>query len=142
MTNNPDAEKSVLATIMQEDQIAVYFEELTDEDFRSDKNKLIFNAAKNLYRQGLPISLKAVSAELQNQGQFESAGASYLSILFDNYFVVDSGHHIKLLKEATVKRRFFEIGNAYIKFSQRQDITASEAIQRATSLFSNSRKTV
>jgi replicative DNA helicase len=83
MPNNPEAEQSVLGSlIIERNAVTSVMEELQETDFYRESHRQIFAAAYALYARGEPLDLITLVAELRRRQHLESAGGlSYLNQL-------------------------------------------------------------
>jgi replicative DNA helicase len=83
MPNNPEAEQSVLGSlIIERNAVTSVMEELQETDFYRESHRQIFAAAYALYARGEPLDLITLVAELRRRQNLESAGGlSYLNQL-------------------------------------------------------------
>lgn len=81
--------------------------------FYKDAHKVIFNAIKSLYDDGVSVDLLTITAQLRKTGELETAGGPYyLTQLTDK---VNSSahmeHHMRYILEAYMKRLMIQLGN-------------------------------
>lgn len=83
MPNNPEAEQSVLGSlIIERNAVTSVMEELQETDFYRESHRQIFAAAYALYSRGEPLDLITLVAELRRRQHLESCGGlSYLNQL-------------------------------------------------------------
>lgn len=121
LPNELDAEMSVLGVaFLNKDALEKISDEITEDMFYSDKNRLIFKAINSLYKDKNNIDIKTVTTELDKKKVLnEVGGIPYLTEVIDS--VVTSAnldYYIKLLKNSYVKRNLINtatdiITNAY-----------------------------
>ncbi len=102
-----EAEMSVLGVaFLNKDTIEVINDEVTEDMFYSDKNRLIFNAIISLYKNNNPIDLTTVKAELDKKKALnEVGGISYLTEVIDSVVTTANlNYYIKILKEHALRR--------------------------------------
>ena len=108
---NVEAEKSVLGSMLIDDEAIGLALEILDEAFFYEENhQLIYKAMLDLYNGRKKIDLITLTDKLKNDGLLENiGGASYLSFLID--FVPTSAnveHYAQIVKEKGVLRRLIK----------------------------------
>ena len=118
LPQNPEAERSVLGSILLDNQI--YYQvvgTIRAEDFYRDAHRLIFVAMTDLASESRPIDLLTVKEELARKGLLEpSGGPAYISSLIDG--IPDIGNaerYARIVKEKATLRRLILMGNQVIK---------------------------
>ena len=136
LPSNEVAEQSVLGSILALPvENAALSDEIRPELFYFKKHQAIAAAILELRSESLTPDPPAVLATLTSRGESERAGgASYLSTLLD-YVAADPAYHMKLIREAAVKRAAVEAGNALMKAGQ-DGLPASEVVSKARELVS------
>lgn len=121
LPNDLDAEMSVLGVaFLNKDALEVINDEVTEDMFYSDKNRIIFNAIMNLYKNNDPIDLTTVKAELDKKKSLnEIGGITYLMEVIDSVVTAANlSYYIKILKDHAVRRNLINtatdiVTNAY-----------------------------
>lgn len=116
-----EAEMSVLGvSFLNKDALEKICDEVTEDMFFSDKNRIIFKAIVNLYKERTPIDLTTVKAELDKKKELnEIGGIPYLMEVVDSVVTTANlEYYIKILKEHAVRRNLINtatdiITNAY-----------------------------
>lgn len=107
--NNLDYENAVLATLMTTDDGYIHVSEILDEDdFSSERNRLIFRAIKKLLEKDLPVDCTTVHDELkQTKTLFSAGGDKYLAIVLSSSLIgfFNLIHYAKRIKELSQQRR-------------------------------------
>lgn len=121
LPNDLEAEMSVLGVaFLNKEALEKISDEVTEDMFFNDKNRIIFKAIISLYKEKNPIDITTVKAELDKHKSFnEIGGLSYLMEVIDS--VVTSAnleYYIKILKEHAIRRNLINtatniITNAY-----------------------------
>ena len=118
LPQNPDAERSVLGSILLDNQ--VYYQvigTIRAEDFYRDAHRLIFAAMSDLASESRPIDLLTVKEELGRKKLLDqSGGPAYISSLVDG--IPDIGNverYARIVKEKATLRRLILMGNQVIK---------------------------
>lgn len=98
-------ENTVLACFICYEQCQDYIDSLTEEDFSTTDNKIIFNILSDLHKNGSKIDYITVS----NKMTWGSVSIKVLPTLnsFESYSNIDE--YIRILKQETAKRRIKEI---------------------------------
>ncbi|MFH1620944.1 MAG: replicative DNA helicase [Patescibacteria group bacterium] len=105
---NLEAEQSLLGSlILDKDAIIKIGDQVTAEDFYSDKHKSIFEAISDLFRKHEPIDLLSISNRLQEKGLLEQIGGRAYLIQLSNAVptashVAHYGHIVQ--KKSTLRR--------------------------------------
>ena len=107
MPSDLEAEMSVLGVaFLNSDALEKINDEVVEEMFYNEKNRIIFNAIISLYKDGVPVDLTTIKAELDKKKAFnEIGGINYLTEVIDS--VVTSAnleYYIKILKDAMIRR--------------------------------------
>lgn len=107
LPNDLEAEMSVLGVaFLSNDALEKINDEVTEDMFYNEKNRTIFNAIISLYKEGTPVDLTTIKAELDKKKIFnEVGGIAYLTEVIDS--VVTSAnleYYIKILKDAAIRR--------------------------------------
>ena len=107
LPNDYEAEMSVLGVaFLNKDALEKISDEVTEDMFFNDKNRLIFNAIISLYKDRNPIDITTVKAELDKKKVLnEVGGIPYLMEVIDS--VVTSAnleYYIKILKDHAIRR--------------------------------------
>ena len=102
-----EAEMSVLGVaFLNKDAMETINDEVTEDMFYSDKNRLIFNAITSLYKENNPIDITTVKAELDKKKVLnEIGGITYLTEVIDSVITAANlSYYIKILKEQAIRR--------------------------------------
>lgn len=107
LPNDNEAEMSVLGVaFLNKDSLEKISEEVTEDMFFNDKNRIIFNAIISLYKEKNPIDITTIKAELDKKKALnEVGGIPYLMEVIDS--VVTSAnleYYIKILREHAIRR--------------------------------------
>ncbi|WP_455667833.1 replicative DNA helicase [Phocaeicola sp.] len=107
-----DVEEAVLGAILIESRTAKkYIAHMEPDYFYEPKNKLIFIACMELYKQNDAVDILTVTEQLRKDGTLEDAGGPY-NITQLSGKVVSSAHietHILILSQFFMRRRLIEI---------------------------------
>lgn len=106
-----DSEKSVLACILLEPELARGVVDLvSEEDFYDKKNKFIFLAIKSLIDRDEVVDFTFVLAELKKQALIDEVGIEYLSELIDYIpSTANIDNYIDLIKDNSIKRALISV---------------------------------
>ena len=121
LPNDYEAEMSVLGVaFLNKDALEKISDEVTEDMFFNDKNRIIFNAIISLYKERNPIDITTIKAELDKKKVLnEVGGLPYLMEVIDS--VVTSAnleYYIKILKDHAIRRNLINtatdiVTNAY-----------------------------
>lgn len=121
LPNDYEAEMSVLGVaFLNKDALEKISDEVTEDMFFNDKNRIIFNAIISLYKEKNPIDITTIKAELDKKKVLnEIGGLPYLMEVIDS--VVTSAnleYYIKILKDHAIRRNLINtatdiVTNAY-----------------------------
>jgi replicative DNA helicase len=129
-----EAEQALLGSIcLRPEAIHEVTDVVREDDFYSEKHRIIWGACLELMQKALPIDLLSLSAKLKDKGQFERIGAgSYLSELIQ---LVPSAsnvrHYAGIVQKKSMMRRLIEAGEHISQSSFEEDGEIEEIIDRA-----------
>ncbi len=106
-----EAEMSVLGVaFLNKEALEKICDEVSEDMFYNEKNRTIFNAIKSLYKEGTPIDLTTIKAELDKKKALnEIGGITYLMDVIDSVVTTANlEYYIKILKEQAIRRRLIE----------------------------------
>lgn len=107
LPNDNEAEMSVLGVaFLNKDSLEKISDEVTEDMFYNDKNRLIYNAIISLYKEKNPIDITTVKAELDKKKVLnEIGGIPYLMEIIDSVVTAANlEYYIKILKEHAIRR--------------------------------------
>lgn len=121
LPSDNEAEMSVLGvSFLNKDALEVISDEVTEDMFYNEKNRLIFRAILSLYKEGNPIDITTVKAELDKKKSLnEIGGVPYLMEVIDSVVTAANlNYYIKILKENAIRRNLINtatdiVTNAY-----------------------------
>lgn len=121
LPSDNEAEMSVLGvSFLNKDALEVISDEVTEDMFYNEKNRLIFRAIISLYKEGNPIDITTVKAELDKKKSLnEIGGVTYLMEVIDSVVTAANlNYYIKILKENAIRRNLINtatdiVTNAY-----------------------------
>ena len=113
MPQSPDAERSVLGAMMQDEKALIQASEsLRAEDFFLSAHREIFSAALNVMRSGMAVDLVTLEAELMRRGTLTGIGGT--EYLVDLAGLVPSTanvkHYIRIVLEKSTLRQLADCG--------------------------------
>lgn len=134
---NNEAEMSVLGvTFLSKESLEVINDEVTEEMFYNEKNRNIFRAIINLYKDNIPIDVTTVTGELDKKKALnEVGGLTYLMEVVDS--VVTCGnlnYYIKMLKDLAIRRRLIDTATDIV--------TEAYNEENVTTLLDNAERTI
>lgn len=103
---NLEAEMSVLGVaFINNYEVSRIVEEVTEDMFLDPRNKIIFNALKNMSATNTPIDIMTMKNELDKDKKLSEVGLSYLGEVIDSVVTVSNlDHYIQIVKENAVRR--------------------------------------
>lgn len=116
-----EAEMSVLGVaFLNKEALETISDEVTEDMFYNEKNRTIFRAIINLYKENSPIDVTTVKAELDKKKALnEVGGVTYLAEVIDSVVTsANLSYYIKILKEHAIRRNLINtatdiVTNAY-----------------------------
>ena len=127
-------EQAVLgACLIEQDAFGIVSDFLKPESFYDYKNRLIYEAIRDLAAENNPVDILTVTQQLQKQGRLDDAGGpAYIAELSSSH--LSSAHleyHARVVAEKALARNLIEYTNEVQKlaFDEGQDI--QELMQRA-----------
>lgn len=112
--HDSEAEKAVLSSMfMDKDAVGIAIENLTPDDFYNPDNKMVFEAAVELYHSGKPIDIITVKSKLEEKNIFDQIGGiSFLaSIATAVGSSVNIKHYSQIVQEKSLLRRLIKTAN-------------------------------
>ncbi len=109
---NPEAEQSVLGTILlSDDSFTTVLELISCDDFYLDRHKLIFEAMVLLFEKNEPHDIITVSNQLKDINKLEEAGdIAYLATLTSIVPVTANlAHYAKIIRQKAVLRSLIRV---------------------------------
>ncbi len=106
------AEKAIIASIILDSTYVLpVLDQLTYTDFSDPRNSAIFEAFAYLSSNEMSIDYASVIARLEKKNKLSLAGGKEYIFDIANYVPINSDieTHIRIVKEASVERSFFEI---------------------------------
>lgn len=107
-----DTESSVLgAMLLERDAVTDVIDVLKEDSFYDQRNKCIYTAIKDLFKNNEPIDLITVIAQLKKNSSLELAGG-YLYVAGITSFVNSSAnieYHARIISELSMKRELINI---------------------------------
>ena len=120
LPHDNEAEMSVLGVaFLNKDAIETISDEVTEDMFYNEKNRLIFKAIIELYKNNNPIDLTTVKSELDKKKALnEIGGITYLMEVIDSVVTASNlSYYIKILKDHAVRRNLINTATDIITSS-------------------------
>lgn len=139
--NDSSLERKVLGSLMiSKSSLEENLFSLSEDDFYTDKNRIIFNAIKKTFESNTPVDMVSISEHLSKFNQLnESGGISYInSIASSDYITSNTPTHIKVLKEKTLRRKMIAEGQRLIRAADDNSTDADKSILESIDSLSNS----
>jgi replicative DNA helicase len=116
---SPEAEKGVLAGVLDQPEIAIeVFAILGEEDFFDPRHRLIYRTARSLDGKGMPIDLYTVISELGRTDDLTQAGdTQYIAGLADEVpYLTNALSYCQIVRDCSLLRQFLAVaGNGMEK---------------------------
>ena len=102
MPNNPEAEQSVIGSmLMDQEAIVVASEKLNEEDFYNSRFRSLFSAIVDLYHAGKPADLVTLADKLREKNVPEEVSSiEFISSIISSVPTsAHAGHYADIVKE-------------------------------------------
>ncbi len=132
--HHADAEIAVLGSIMlRPDAIADVLDVMSPETFYDNRNRMTFEAMKELYHAHAPIDALSLSARLQELGTFEKIGGSqYIAKVLDSVpSAANVRHYADIVYKRYVMRRLIDAGEKVSQIGYDDSLPLEEMIDVA-----------
>ena len=134
LPSNPDAERSVLGSILIDNEAFFRVVEIIDtNDFFKEPHRVIFRAMARLADQSRPIDILTLNEELGRQGLLDKVGGSpYVSSLVDG--IPDIGNverYARIVKEKSTLRRLVVMGNSVMRAALDAPLESGDVLKEA-----------
>lgn len=105
MPNNPDAEQSVIGSmLMDQEAVITAAEKLNEEDFYNSRLRVIFSAIVDLYHEGRPVDLVTVTERLREKKAAEEVSSiEFISAILSS---VPTSANIKYYADIVKEKSF------------------------------------
>lgn len=113
---NPEAERSVLGSALQDPDALHLMAEMESADFTEPAHRVIFQALAEMERKKTPVDLVTVDQKLSEENRIEIIGGTqYLMGLIAGVpTTVNVKAYIQIVRECTARRKLKKIGEALI----------------------------
>ena len=110
MPQNLEAEMSVLGVaFLNPRDVQKIVEEVTADMFFDERNKIIFNAIKNLHDSKTPIDITTIKDELDKDKKLNTVGLDYLTDVIDSVVTTANlDFYIKIIRDYAIRRNLIE----------------------------------
>lgn len=129
-----ELEEAVLGAMMlQKDALLTVIDLLHPEIFYSEKNRLIYEAIKELFQRNEPADLLTVSQELRKKGMLDLAGGSYnLSRITSRVAsAANIEYHARIIAQKFIMRELIRFGGELIRDAYDESTDTLELLDRA-----------
>ena len=146
LPNNPDAEASLLGSLLiDSDAIVKVSDIISVDDFYDDRHKHIYEAIKQLYDKHVSIDVLTLTNKLKENNLLDAVGGSaYLTELTN--FVPTASHvaeYAKITEAKAIRRKIIEASNEIIELGYKESGNIQALIEEAESkLFEVSSKQI
>ena len=116
MPQNLEAEMSVLGVaFLNPRDVQKIVEEVTVDMFFDERNKIIFNAIKNLHDSKTPIDITTIKDELDIDKKLNTVGFDYLTDVIDSVVTTANlDFYIKIIRDYAIRRNLIETATEII----------------------------
>ncbi len=110
MPQNLEAEMSVLGVaFLNAGDVQKIVEEVTADMFFDERNRIIFNAIKNLHDSKTPIDITTIKDELDKDKKLNTVGLDYLTDVIDSVVTTANlDFYIKIIRDYAIRRNLIE----------------------------------
>lgn len=110
MPQNLEAEMSVLGVaFLNAGDVQKIVEEVTVDMFFDERNRIIFNAIKNLHDSRTPIDITTIKDELDKDKKLNTVGLDYLTDVIDSVVTTANlDFYIKIIRDYAIRRNLIE----------------------------------
>jgi replicative DNA helicase len=132
--NHADAEIAVLGSILlRPDSIGDVLDILTPETFYDNRNRMAFEAMRELFNKHIPIDALSLRAEMQALGTLDKVGgAQYISRLLESVpSAANVKHYADIVYKKHVMRRLIEAGEHVSQLGYDDGLQLEEMIDGA-----------
>ena len=116
MPQNLEAEMSVLGVaFLNAQDVNKIVEEVTADMFFDERNRIIFNAIKNLHDSKTPIDITTIKDELDKDKKLNTVGLDYLTDVIDSVVTTANlDFYIKIIRDYAIRRNLIETATEII----------------------------
>lgn len=131
-----EVEEAVLGSMMlDQDSVELAMEELVPTSFYAERNRIVFEAVRDLFNSHDPVDEITVANRLKSVGKFEEVGgATFLADLTSN---IGSAAHIEkyvqILKQKAIQRDLISAAHLILKKSYDEEVGVDDLIDIAQS---------
>lgn len=127
---NHDAERTILGSILLDNEALYRVAPLKPEDFAFDSHRRIYHRMWNLQAKGCPIDLITLGNELSRNREVEAVGGmAYLSSLTDGMpHKVNVEQYARIVRDCSLKRQVIFTANAAIAQAMDESETAADCL--------------
>ena len=131
--HSDDAERSVLGSILLDNDIFFKVSEFIDaDDFYSKAHREIFTAMIDLYRRDIPIDMLTVTEELSRRKSLEACGGrSYIAELSEVPTTANAVQYARIIQEKSVYRQLISAGSAIVENSLSEKFDGEKVLDDA-----------
>lgn len=118
MPFNIEAEQAILCSVLIDKTAAdEYLPRLKSDDFYSDRNRIIFETAKEILDESIPVDTVSLVDRLSVKGKLDAVGSvSYITELTSVVpSAANSGYYFKIVQRDGLLRRIINVGNEVTK---------------------------
>ncbi len=136
--HDEEAEQSVLGSILiDKDAISAVSQILSQKDFYSDLNGIIYEAMLSLYEERKPIDIVTLTAVLKKKKTINKIDSSYLTDLVNTVpTAANAEHYASIIKEQSTKRALIQAGSNIAQMAFSEEDLKKVINQAESSIFS------
>lgn len=131
---NTEAEEYLLGALISDDTVIYDIVDLVRaEDFYSDINRRVFQAAYELFTEGEAIDLITIAEQLKKKNDFETVGGySFLTSLTDGSFLSsNAARYAEIVAEKALLRKLIKAGQNIVGAAFEDEKAVSEVMEQA-----------
>ena len=120
MPHNIDAEEALLGALLIDSEISIdVIPVLTENDFYSDSNKMVFASMKKIYANSRPIYFVTLTDELEQVGTMQKIGGIEQLMRLTNTIpsAANFKHYLDIVKRDSLRRRLIRSSQEIIESS-------------------------
>jgi replicative DNA helicase len=132
--HNPEAERSVLGSMLRDNGVIGDIVQLVREDhFYSHAHRQIYSAIVALYSKGQPVDLVTLGEQLHLQKQIEDIGGyAYLADLWESSpTAANAEYYARIVRDKAIIRELIHAGTDIVREAYDQSAPADEVLEGA-----------
>ena len=125
-----ELERIVLGSVISDKHVTeTVLTNIITDDFKSEKNKILYNCFLRLYTSGKPIDFVTINQDLKSNNELNIVNISYV-IECSNIIgsTANINDHVEYLKNESIKRQLTNFGQKIIQDSLRAEISSLDQL--------------